>query len=261
MFTNKTLKNLGVELAAFGVTEDKLKELMALDDKSWLQQSVSEWLARVNNKPLKWVVPVTKSYHDAKAIMGTNFLGIEEVEQAFGVKYSSGDRAKIARVTFDEAMLKACAKTHILVAGFPMSVNDVRQKVSGNAARLFYSALGDAWFEREQFAQIAVGVRWFLLRKEQVQNSTSKTYGEQEGLIPQGEEIPFARDVVFTTVLMFLATGERLFENVYVRCREVSSHGSRVYIGLFDRGGLSFGLFWDGYRHGLLGVCSFRNSN
>lgn len=260
MFSNEILEKLGAELAAHGVTEDKLKELLALSDKSWLQRSASEWLARVNGKSLKWVIPMTKSHHDAKAIMGTNFLGIDEVEQAFGVKYSSGDRAKLAQIPFDEATLKACVRTHVLVAGFPMSINDVRQKVSGNAARLFYSALGKAWFEREQLVQIAVGVRWFLLRKEPVQNSTSKTYGEQEGLIPQGEEIPFARDIVFAIMALFLTTRERLFENVYVRCRDVHTDGHRVYVGYFDRDGLCFNDVWDDYRHGYLGACSVRNS-
>jgi hypothetical protein len=260
MFSNETIEKFGAEILACGVTEENLKTLLALSDKSWLQKSATEWLARVN-KPLKWTPVVTKSYHDAKVIMGRNFLGIEEVEQAFGVKYSSGDRAKLAQVPFDEVTLKTCAKTYVLVAGFPMSINDIRQKVRGNAARLFYSALGDAWFEREQFAQIAVGVRWFLLRKEPVQNSTSKTYGEQEGLIPQNEEIPFARDVVFATVALFVITGERLFENVYVRCRDVSSGGRRVLVGDFDRGGLRINGYWDVSRYVYLGACSFRNSN
>lgn len=260
MLTNKTLENLGVELAALGVTDDKLKELMVLSDKSWLQKSVAEWLALPNGSALKWVVPVTKSYHDAKIIMGTNFLGIDEVEKAFGVKYSAGDRAKLMQIPFDEATLKACANTHVLVAGFPASIDDIRSMVKGNAAKLFCSMAGKGWCNGEKFANIAVGVRWFLLRKEVVQNSTSKTYGEQEKLIPQGEEIPFARDVVFVVMAMFITHGERLFEKVYVRCRDVSSNGYRVYVGYFGRGGLSSHYCWDGSRIDGLGVGSFRNS-
>jgi hypothetical protein len=259
MYTDKTIDRFVAELETLGVTEDKLKELMALSDKSWLQKPVADWLALPKAGVLKWVTPVTKSYQDAKGIMGPNFLGIEEVEQAFGVKYSEGDRTKLAQIPFDEKILRTCKDTHLLISGFPMSINDVRKKVSGKATQLFHRALGDAWFECEQFAQITVGVRWFLLRKESVKNSTSKTYNEQKRLIPLGEEIPFARDVVFATIALFLTTGEHLFEKVFVSCRDLHSRGERVRVGDFSRDGIHISSYWDERCYDYVSVCSVRN--
>lgn len=262
MFTEKATKILCEKLGKYGISDEVVQRLEALNDDSWAQDAANSLLARVNDKPLKWVVPVTKSYHDAKVIMGRNFLGIDEVEQAFGVTYSAGDRAKLAQIPFPEEVLRACADTHVLVAGFPMSINDVRKSrnVKGSAAKLFYSSLGDAWYERESFANTSVEVRWFLLRKKPVDNSTSKTYEQQLRLIPQGEENPWARDVVFATIVLFLTTGERLYESVYVRCKDVDPNGCRVCVGDFDRVGLYIFSDWDGYRDGDLGVCSVRNS-
>lgn len=77
-------------------------------------------------------------------------------------------------------------------------------------------------------------------------------------MIPQGEENPWARDVVFATTALHLTTGEWLFERVYVRCKDVDSSGYRVYVGGFDQGGLCINDFWDDYRGGDIGVCSVR---
>ena len=44
--------------------------------------------------------------------------------------------------------------------------------------------------------------------------------------------------MVYTMVGHFLATGERLFENTYVRCSDVDSDGVRASVGDFSARGL-----------------------
>jgi len=58
----------------------------------------------------------------------------------------------------------------------------------------------------------------------------------------------------------FLATGERLFEKIYVRCSDVDSDGDRVLVGLFDSGGLYVYYRWVDRRGGYVGVASARKS-
>lgn len=267
-------KTLGERIVARGVTTAQIATLLALSDQKWLDEIVAvvrkyaleETLVKALSEETATPVAVkscAEARHEAaRSIMGTNFLGLEEVEKALGIKYTPAQRAKLAVIPFDEATLRVCAKTHVLVAGFPMSINDIKNnsRVKGNAAKLFYSAAGEGWYTNESFANASVEVRWFLLRKQVIANSTYKLYNEQLALIPQSEVNPWARDVVFATMVLFLTTGERLFGSLYVRCRDTSSNGLRVFVGRFDR----FGLYvysWYGYRRsGSIGVCSLRNS-
>ena len=59
-------------------------------------------------------------------------------------------------------------------------------------------------------------------------------------------------------ILNFLATGERLFERVYVRTSDVDSHGDRVNVGDFDDDGLYVDFWYGSIRDGVLGVASSR---
>ena len=57
---------------------------------------------------------------------------------------------------------------------------------------------------------------------------------------------------------MALATGERLFENIYVRTSSVRSGGHRVHVGVFGQDGLLVDNWWDDGRLGRIGVSSAR---
>ncbi|MBU0531489.1 hypothetical protein KJ910_03285 [Patescibacteria group bacterium] len=185
--------------------------------------------------------------------MGGNMLGIPEVTEHFGA-ISPADLAALQHVPFDEATLKACAKTHILVADVGLSLLDIRSKVD---RALFYSH-GDSWYNGEEFAKRTEQTRWRLIRKTPVPNSTSKTWSEQQTLIADTDEVPSARQVVYTTILHYLVTGERLFEHVYVRTCDVDSHGSRVRVGGFDSDGIDVDRWGGDLPDSDVGVSSAR---
>lgn len=67
--------------------------------------------------------------------------------------------------------------------------------------------------------------------------------------------MPLARVVVAALVTHFLATGERLLPDVYVRCADQTLHSLRVGVGMFDSDGL--GIRDDlGYRLEVIGLAS-----
>jgi hypothetical protein len=154
------------------------------------------------------------------------------------------------RIPFSEETLQACKDTHVLVAGAPLSVNDVRN--------LAQSAFCDVdWYRRAAFANDKkVSVRWYLLRKEPVPESCSKTYDQQTVLLTPDEEVPFACEVTYTVILYWLTHRERLLPEVYVRCQDKSSHGNRVYVGNFNYIGFNVNCHWDGHRRDHLGLAS-----
>jgi len=192
----------------------------------------------------------------AREIMGRNFFGIEEAIKHFGVNPSRAQTATLSEVPFTEETLESCKDTHILVAVFPMSILDIRGKVE---RKLFYSH-EDSWYNKEAFAKDRGEIGWSLVRKTPVPDSTSKTWGEQQALLDKSEETPSAQVMVYTIIGHYLATGERLFENVYVRTSSVDSGGSRVYISDFGQSGLHVYYWWDDGRDGSVGVSSARKS-
>ena len=189
----------------------------------------------------------------ARAI-GIPVFGIEEAVQHFGVKPTRAQLSALAEIPFTEAELRECKDTHILVAVFPMSILEIRGK---DERKLFYSH-DDAWYNKQAFAKDRGEAAWHLVRKTPVANSTSKTWDEQQALLAKNEETPTARVMTYTIIGHFLATGERLFENIYVRCSVVDSRGHRVVVGNFASGGLHVHSFWDGHRHDYIGVASAR---
>jgi len=188
----------------------------------------------------------SRSQKLAREIMGKNFFGIEEATKHFGVNATKQQLAYLAEVPFSEEVLKSCKDTHVLVAVFPLSILDIRgitRKLKEDQT-LFYS---QDWYDKQAFAKDKGEVGWQLVRKEPIANSTSKTWGDQQALLSKDEETPTARIVVYTMIGHFLATGERLFEKICVRCVDLDSDGDRVYVGDFGSGGLRVSG-WDGDR-------------
>lgn len=178
----------------------------------------------------------------AREIMGANFFGIQEAITHFGVNPSKRQLAYLAEVPFTEEVLRSVKDTHILVAVFPIPILEIRGKVD---RQLFFSH-EDAWYNKEAFAKERGQIEWRLVRKTPVPDSTSKTWGEQQALLGEADETPTAQVMAYTIIGHFLASGERLFENIYVRCSDVDSVGDRVYVGYFDAGGLDVSYWRDG---------------
>lgn len=197
----------------------------------------------------------TMSQKRAREIMGKNFFGVKEAIEHFEVNFSLQQLAALFEIPFNEATLEECKDTHILIAVFPMSIIDIRSKAG---SKLFYD---QSWCSKESFAKDRGEVGWYLVRKAPVPNSTLKTWNEQQALLAKNEETPTARVMCYMIIGHFLATGERLFEDVYVRCSDISSHGRRVDIGDFALNGLFVHGYWGDIRDSRLGMASVRKSN
>ncbi len=189
-------------------------------------------------------------------IMGKNFFGIGEALKHFGVNPTKQQLVYLDEVPFSEEVLKSCKDTHVLVAVFPLSILDIRGIAKKQSDRtLFYS---QDWYDKQAFAKDKGEVGWQLVRKEPIANSTSKTWNDQQALLSKDEETPTARIVVYTMVGHLLATGERLFEKIYVRCVDLDSDGRRVGVGYFDAKGLYVSYWYDDSRDDYIGVSAAR---
>ncbi len=175
----------------------------------------------------------TTSQKRAREIMGRNFFGVEEAIKHFGVNPSRSQLAALAEIPWSEEVLAACRDTHVLVAVLPLSILEIRSKAKDKG--LFYD---QDWYNREAFASDRGEAGWQLVAKASVADSTSKTWDQQQALLAKTDVTPSARVMIYTIIGHYLATGERLFERIYVRCSDVDSDGRRVIVGRFDSGGL-----------------------
>ncbi|MFH0928367.1 MAG: hypothetical protein V1821_02735 [bacterium] len=196
----------------------------------------------------------TTSQKRAREVMGRNYFEIEEAIRHFGVNPSKQQLVALAEVPFTEATLEECKNTHVLTAVFPLSILEIRGKVPDNQ-HLFYN---QDWYNEESFAKDRGEAEWHLIRKTPVDNSTSKTWNEQQALLAKSEETPTARVMVYTIIGHFLTTGERLFERIYVRCSDFDSHGYRVIVGYFNSVGLYVSHYWSDGRMDCIGLASAR---
>jgi len=191
----------------------------------------------------------------AREIMGNSFLGVEDAIKHFDIPFTDDEVSALRDIPFPEFVLKECKDTHILFPGYPLTILDIRGKVP---RELFYSH-DDAWYNGEKFAKKEkVQLRWYLIRRDIIKNSTSKTYQDQVALLPDTEESPRACELVYMIILYYLAYQKRLFENLYGRCVDVTSDGYRVYVGYFDSGGLDVGYSTDGSCYGYIGLAASR---
>jgi hypothetical protein len=203
----------------------------------------------------------TPSQVRAREILGKNFLGIEEAMRHYGAAYTEEQIATLAEIPFSEAEIEERKNDFLLVAGSPMTVLDIRKKAPNKKPKKAFYSYKDAWYNTQVFAtNERVGVEWFWIRKTAVENSFSKSFADQQQLTPAGEEVPRACELIYAVVLYFMATGERLFSNVYVRCIDVGSDGYRVFVGYFDADGLSIDNGWDDDPRDRIGLSSARKS-
>ena len=233
-----------LKLEAAGLTDDLAQRVIGSKGND-LAMKVVRFISRGGFE-------ATTSQKRAREIMGRDMFGVEEAIKHFGVNPAKQQAAALSEIPFSEATLEESKETHVLAAVFPLSILEIRGKAAADQ-RLFYD---QDWYNKESFAKEKGETEWKLVRKTPVANSTSKTWDEQQALLADNEETPTAQVVVYAIIGHFLATGERLFENIYIRCSNLDSDGVRVRVGRFDQGGLSIYYRWVDDRNDFLGLSS-----
>lgn len=184
--------------------------------------------------------------------MGGNFHDPAQWASQCGFRLTKAHKATFAEVPFSAELLKLCKDTHILVPILKLSIMQLHGKFNG----LFYQK-DDPWYRTEAFANKQAEVGWILLRREVVPGSTSRSWTDQQALVPEGEQVPSATELVQAVICHAVLTEERLLPSLYARTSSVDSGGSRVNVGRFDADGLSVG-YWRGNASSFVGLAGAR---
>lgn len=180
--------------------------------------------------------------------------GVLDAERHFGACYTPAQWMTLSTIPWSDDVLRKCAGTHLLVAGYPLSILDLLERrpdrIWGNEC---------PWYTAEMFARRKrVGLRWHLLRKVPLPETTHRKFALQKALLPRNERVPRACEMVYALILHQLVTGERLLPDTSVRCADLSSHGARVLVGHYFTSGLYIGPEWGDRSDRPLGVASGR---
>jgi len=234
-------------LARYGIRQEDLSRIRENNGDNELAQRVVAFIRRGG-------YDASTDQKLARAILGSSFIGPEDVTELMKVEFSAKQLTQLESIPFTEATLREVRDTHVLVAGFPLSILDIRKKVP----HLFYTSEG-GWFASEAFARKKVRLAWHLVRRDVVPGSTSKTFQEQTALLGSNDFVPRASEMTYAAILGLMATGKRIPENVYGRCEDIDSYGYRVYVG-FDSGGFSVSSYGDDGRFSHIGLAAARKS-
>jgi len=195
----------------------------------------------------------TTNQKKAREIMGKNYFGIKEGIKYFGVNPTHQEITALSEIPFPEAVLEKTKDTHILVAIFPISIIEIQRQFE----RYFLNK-ENSWYNKKFFAKENGELGWQLVLKKPVENSILHSWQKQQTLIGEENEVPHAQTMVYTIIGHYLASGERLFENICVRTASMTFNGSHICVGNFNLNGLAIINLWDSYRSNTLGVCCAR---
>lgn len=133
------------------------------------------------------------------------------------------------------------------------SLNDIRKEFPD----CFYY---QSWYEKESFANEKITGTWDV-SLEPVKDSFNKTWDEQQKLLKDGDEVPPVAVLMYAMCKHFKETGERAFENVYVRTSSRTADGYLVDVGDFDAEGADVNGNEPGHSDDDLGVSFSRSES
>ncbi len=139
--------------------------------------------------------------------------------------------------------------TTIKIKTTGLSLLELRDKYSN----LFYP---QEWYKDENFAKEKPEAGEFEIVVDRV--LTGMTFKEQKESLKKDEIILHAAQYLEGIINQFDLTGERLFEDWYIRTNTLDSGGGRVYVGDFDSDGLNVGDYWGDDRSDGIGLSSAR---
>jgi hypothetical protein len=160
---------------------------------------------------------------EARALMGENFLGIPEVLKTFGV-ITQAEVDELVHIPFSEHTLQHCKDTHLLIADVGSCIQELRKMRPNLLIRT-----GDTAWDKP-FGKRNPRPSWLLIRKTRVPGSAYKTFEEQCRLLPALEDVPTARQLVYATMVTYVATGRVLCGHFQVPTSDFDEI-YRVYVG------------------------------
>ena len=132
--------------------------------------------------------------------MNQNFFGVEEYATLYGVNFSKKQLREVSEFPWGEDVLngpcpfnksKTVRKTHFAFLGIdklngsPLTIMKFQKLHPASGQPKFYSYAPSSWYTGHPFAtDKTMKLRWYLLLKDIVPNSTSTSWNDKKALLP-----------------------------------------------------------------------------
>lgn len=165
----------------------------------------------------------------AKKIMGKqNMLTIQEIKRFLNSKMDSQSFDKLQNVPFSIEFLEKYKKTHVLVPGLPISLEDMHELFSEEFGAKTSSSI--IWYCAEDFFKQKLELGWYLCRRQAVPGTHQKPFLEQLRVLEKPEKIPSVCALCYTIILYWHIRHKRLFCEQAVRCLDMDRSANRIKI-------------------------------
>ena len=165
-------------------------------------------------------------YKLAKSIMGSNFIGIDELKSIKSMRFAFDKN--IPDIFFSEGVLEQKKDNYILILGVsnffngdPVTIRNLRNLFGKNpevSEPCFYN---QDWYDKENFVDISMSDEWYLIRKN--------VYEESRAVQPQELMrkylFPSAVSCTYAFFTAWLALGIRLWYHDFVWCSDTDHNG------------------------------------
>ena len=195
-------------------------------------------------------------YNTARSIMGTNFIGIEELRSMKELLVAIPET--VPTIQFSEEELLKKKDDYILILGVQRLMNGnsltIRslKEIFGMDPEQFEPCFyNQDWYEKESFIDTGLSPEWFLIRKNVFEDSRAVS---PEDLMKK-YYFPSAITCVYAFFVTWFIRGEKLWCHDFIWCKDVDHNGDRIYIGrYYDTDGVNKNGF-NIHRHLALRSC------
>lgn len=172
----------------------------------------------------------------ARKIFGANFFGLEELASfitGIGLKVKD---VEVPHIYYLEETLIKCAQDYILILGLPeiegkkITISMLRNSFGVNpddSEPCFYN---QDWYLQEEFIQSTLDLRWYLLKKDVMEDTRSVQPSE---LLNRNICFPSAILCIYTFFVYYYVKKEYLWIHDFIWCSDLDHNGDRIYVGKY----------------------------
>jgi hypothetical protein len=194
----------------------------------------------------------------AKELFQSNFIGIDELTPLFNKMGLSAENIIVPEINYSWEILKSCCKDYLLILGVSsvdktnLSIKTFREMFGIEPEKQEPCFYNQDWYVKEDFIESILDNRWYLLKKEVVEESRAAQPIE---LLKLNFIFPPATLCTYAFFANYYAHYELLWYHDFVWCSDTDHNGDRIYVGKYhDINGINKNGF-SIHRHLALRKC------
>jgi len=173
---------------------------------------------------------------EVKELFGKNFIGKDELIPLMNKMGLNIENAVVPEINYSIENLKSYCKDYILILGLPnvdkkdLSIKTFRELFGIDPEMQEPCFYNQDWYLKENFIHSALANRWYLLKKEVVEESRAV---QPVDLLKQNIIFPSAILCTYTFFAYYFLNNELLWYHDFVWCSDTDHNSDRIYVGKY----------------------------